>query len=227
MPGVRRRIADAVTDQTPTLDGAGMDVGGAAARRAVRLEQATIAYNILEGIVAITAGLAAGSVALVGFGFDSGIEVAAATVVLWRLRADLRGGTVDEVRHRLALRFIAVTFFLLAGYVIVEGVGDLLTSAAPDTSPVGIALTGASIVVMPVLARAKHRAGRAMGSRLVVADAAETRLCAWLSVSTFAGLVAFAIVGWTWIDAVAGFVIAGFAVNEGREAWQGEVVCDD
>jgi len=147
--------------------------------------------------------------------------------VLWRLRADLRGGTVDEVRHRLALRFIAVTFFLLAGYVIVEGVGDLLTSAAPDTSPVGIALTGASIVVMPVLARAKRRAGRAMGSRLVVADAAETRLCAWLSVSTFAGLVAFAIVGWTWIDAVAGFVIAGFAVNEGREAWQGEVVCDD
>lgn len=131
--------------------------------------------------MAITAGLAAGSVALVGFGFDSGIEVAAATVVLWRLRADLRGGTVDEVRHRLALRFIAVTFFLLAGYVIVEGVGDLLTSAAPDTSPVGIALTGASIVVMPVLARAKRRAGRAMGSRLVVADAAETRLCAWLS----------------------------------------------
>ncbi|MBW3604084.1 MAG: cation transporter [Actinobacteria bacterium] len=173
------------------------------------------------------AGFAAGSVALVGFGFDSGIEVAAAAVVLWRLRADIRGGVVDGARQRRALRFVALTFFLLAGYVVVEGVRDLVAGAVPDTSPVGIALTGASIVVMPLLARAKDRAGRAMGSRLVVADAAETTLCAWLSVSTFAGLVAFAVLEWTWIDAVAGFVIAGFAVNEGREAWHGELVCDD
>jgi divalent metal cation (Fe/Co/Zn/Cd) transporter len=213
-----------VTNQAKAVGG--IDVGGAAARRAVRLEQATIAYNVVEGVVAVTAGLAAGSVALVGFGFDSGIEVAAASVVLWRLRADIRGGEVDEALQRRALRFIAVTFFVLAGYVIVEGVRDLVTGAAPDTSPVGIALTGASIVVMPLLARAKRRAGQAMGSRLVVADAAETRLCAWLSVSTFAGLVAFAVLGWTWIDAVAGFVIAGFAVSEGREAWEGELVCD-
>ena len=215
-----------MTEQPPTLDGAGIDVGGAAARRAVRLEQATIAYNVLEGIVAIAAGLAAGSVALVGFGFDSGIEVAAAVVVLWRLRADIRGGQVDEARQRRALRFIAVTFFVLAGWVVVEGVGDLVTGVAPDSSPVGIVLTGASIIIMPLLARAKRRAGQAMGSRLVVADAAETRLCAWLSVSTFAGLVAFAVLGWTWIDAVAGFVIAGFAISEGREAWEGELVCD-
>lgn len=204
----------------------GIDIGGPAARRAMRLEQFTIAYNVVEGIIAVAAGLVAGSVALVGFGFDSGIEVAAASVVLWRLRADIRGGEIDEARQRLALRFIAVTFFLLAGYVIVEGVRDLVTTAAPDTSLVGIALTGASIVIMPLLARAKHRAGEAMGSRLVVADAAETKLCAWLSVSTFLGLVAFAIVGWTWIDAVAGFVIAGFAISEGREAWEGELVCD-
>ena len=216
-----------MTEQTPTLDGAGIDVGGAAARRAVRLEQATIAYNVIEGVVAVAAGLAAGSVALVGFGFDSGIEVAAASVVLWRLRADIRGGEVDEALQRRALRFIAVTFFVLAGYVIVEGVRDLLTGAAPDTSPVGIALTGASIIIMPLLARAKRRTGQAMNSRLVLADAAETKLCAWLSVSTFAGLVAFAVLGWTWIDAVAGFVIAGFAITEGREAWEGDLVCDD
>lgn len=227
MPRVRRGNRVAVSDQSDTaLSAVGIDIGGRAARRAVRLEQATIAYNVLEGVVAVTAGLAAGSVALVGFGFDSGIEVAAAAVVLWRLRADIRGGEVDEARQRRALRFIAVTFFVLAGYVIVEGVRDLVTGAAPDTSPVGIALTGVSIMIMPALAWAKARAGQAMNSRLVVADAAETRLCAWLSVSTFAGLVAFAVLGWTWIDAVAGFVIAGFAINEGREAWEGELVCD-
>jgi divalent metal cation (Fe/Co/Zn/Cd) transporter len=205
----------------------GIDVSGRAARQAVRLEQATIAYNVIEGIVAVSAGLAAGSVALVGFGFDSGIEVAAASVVLWRLRSDVRGGEVDEARQRLALRFIAVTFFVLAGYVLIEGVRDLVTGAAPDTSPVGIALTGASIIIMPALGWAKTRAGQAMNSPLVIADAAETKLCAWLSVSTFAGLVAFAALGWTWIDAVAGFVIAGFAISEGREAWEGELTCHD
>lgn len=182
----------------------------------MRLEPATIAYNVIEGVVASSAGLAAGSVALVGFGFDSGIEVAAASVVLWRLCADIRGGEVEEA-HNDALRLIAVTFFVLAGYVLVEGMRDLVTGAAPDSSAVGIALTGASIIIMPALAWAKARAGQATNSRLVVADAAETQLYAWLSVSTFAGLVAFAAFGWTWIDAVAGFVIAGFAINEGRE----------
>ncbi|GAB7035537.1 cation transporter [Streptomyces sp. NPDC021749] len=91
----------------------------------------------------------------------------------------------------------------------------------------GIALTGLSIVIMPWLARVKRKAGREMNSRLVVADAAETRLCAWLSVSTFAGLLAFALFGWTWLDPVAGFVIAAFAVMKGKEAWEGELVCDD
>jgi hypothetical protein len=198
-----------------------------AARRAIRLEQATIAYNVVEGIVAVAAGLAAGLVSLVGFGIDSGIEVAAAAVVLHRLGAELRGGAVDEAKERRALRFIALTFFALAAYVTVEGASRLLGDERPDTSAVGVALTGASIVVMPWLARSKRRAGEALGSRLVVADAAETRLCAWLSVSTFAGLVAFGLFGWTWLDAVAGFVIAGFAVVEGREAWAGELACGD
>ena len=196
-------------------------------RRAIRLEQATIGYNVIEGIVAITAGLAAGLVSLIGFGIDSGIEVAAAGVVLHRLYADLRGGEVDEAKERRALRFIAITFFALALYVVVEGVLNLVRQETPDTSIVGVALTGLSVVIMPTLARFKRLAGEALGSRLVVADAAETRLCAWLSVSTFAGLVGFALLGWTWLDSAAGFVIAYFAVREGREAWEGEIACDD
>jgi divalent metal cation (Fe/Co/Zn/Cd) transporter len=197
------------------------------ARRAVAYEGVTIGYNVLEGAVAVAAGLLAGSVALTGFGVDSGIEVAAAVVVLVRLLAELRGSGVDERKERLALRFIAATFFALAAYVLAEGTRDLLTGARPDTSVVGIALTAASIVVMPWLARAKRRAGEQLGSRLVIADATETRLCALLSVSTFVGLLGYAAVGATWIDSVAGFVIAYFAVREGREAWAGEIGCDD
>lgn len=197
------------------------------ARRAVRLEQATIAYNVVEGIVAVAAGLTAGLVSLVGFGIDSGIEVAAAAVVLTRLAADLRGGQVDETKERRALRFIAITFFALAAYVTIEGIRRLAGAEEPDTSTVGVVLTGVSILIMPMLAHFKRRAGQAIGSRLVVADAAETRLCAWLSVSTFAGLLAYAVAGWTWLDPVAGFVIAAFAVVEGREAWEGELACDD
>jgi divalent metal cation (Fe/Co/Zn/Cd) transporter len=198
-----------------------------AARRAVGYEVATIGYNVVEGVVAVTAGLVAGSVALTGFGVDSGIEVAAASVVLWRLLAELRGGVVDERKERQALRFIAVTFFALAAYVAFEGTRDLITGETPDTSVVGMVLTGLSILIMPALAWAKRRAGEEMGSRLVIADATETKLCAWLSVSTFAGLVGFALGGATWIDSVAGFVIAWFAIREGREAWEGESDDDD
>jgi divalent metal cation (Fe/Co/Zn/Cd) transporter len=131
-----------------------------------------------------------------------------------------------EVKERRALRFIAITFFVLAAYVTFEGVRDLLSDARPHVSAVGIALTGVSMVVMPWLAWGKRRAGEQMNSRLVIADATETKLCAWLSVSTFAGLVGYALVGWTWIDPVAGFVIAAFAVIEGKEAWEGELTCD-
>nr|WP_221383122.1 cation transporter [Actinoplanes polyasparticus] len=103
----------------------------------------------------------------------------------------------------------------------------MIIGEEPETSLVGIILTGASIIIMPWLAHAKRKAGLAMNSRLVIADAAETKLCAWLSVSTFAGLLAYALLGWTWLDPVAGFVIAGFAIMEGKEAWEGELVCDD
>lgn len=198
-----------------------------AARRAIRLEQTTIGYNIVEMVIAVAAGLTAGLVSLVGFGIDSGIEVAAATVVLIRLYAEVRGGEPDEVKERRALKFIALTFFALAIYVTYEGINRLFGDDKPETSVVGIILVAASVVIMPWLARAKKRAGEALGSRLVIADAAETRLCAWLSVSTLIGLLAFTAFGWTWVDAVAGFVIAGFAIMEGKEAWEGELVCDD
>lgn len=201
--------------------------GTTAAQRAIRLEQATIGYNVIEGVVAVAAGLAAGLVSLIGFGIDSGIEVAAAGVVLHRLYADIRGGEVDEAKEKRALRFVAVTFFALAAYVTFEGVRNLMMGETPNTSTVGIVLTALSVVIMPTLARLKKQAGEALGSKLVIADAAETRLCAWLSVSTFAGLLAFSIFGWTWLDSIAGFVIAYFAVREGREAWEGELVCDD
>lgn len=166
----------------------------------MRLAYFTIGYNVLEGIVAVAAGVAAGAVSLIGFGLDSGIEVASAVVVLSRLTAELRGAEPDERKEKRALRFISVTFFALALYLAVDGVRSLIVGERPDVSPVGIVLTGASIVIMPLLAWAKMRTGRAMGSRLVMADAAETRLCAWLSVSTFVGLLAYAILGWTWLD---------------------------
>ncbi|MBK6764296.1 MAG: cation transporter [Micrococcales bacterium] len=199
----------------------------AAARRAVFYAKFTIGYNVVEGVVAVAAGTAAGAISLIGFGVDSAIEVAAATVVLIRLTANLRGEEPDEDKERRALKFIAITFFALAAYVVFEGVRDLITGETPDTSLVGIGITGLSVVIMPWLARAKRIAGEQMGSKLVIADASETRLCAWLSVSTFAGLVAFAVFGLPWLDAVAGFIIAAFAIMEGKEAWEGELADDD
>jgi divalent metal cation (Fe/Co/Zn/Cd) transporter len=200
---------------------------GDQAQRAILLERVTIGYNVVEGIVAVSFGMIAGSIALTGFGFDSWIEVTAAAVVLRRLRAEVAGGEPDEAKERRALRIVAVTFFVLAAYVTIEGIRDLLVGDEPSISVVGMVLTALSAVVMPALARLKRAAGEAMNSRLVIADAAETKLCAWLSVSTLAGLAGFAAFGLSWIDPVAGFVIAYFAVREGREAWEGELVCHD
>ena len=197
-------------------------------RRGLRLAQLTVAYNVVEGVVAVAAGLAAGLVALVGFGVDSGVESLAAVLVGLRLAARLRDGEADEERERRTLRAVAVTFFLLAAYVVVEGVRSLASDEQPEVSVVGLVLLVASVVVMPLLAEAKRRVGRALGDDpLVLADAAETRLCVLLSVSTLVGLGLFALTGAAWLDPVAGFVIAVFAVHEGREAWQGELGCDD
>lgn len=194
-------------------------------RRGLGLAWFTIGYNVAEGAVAVTAGALAGLVSLVGFGIDSGIESISGVLVAMRLLARLRHGTVDEAREHRALRLVAVTFFLLAGYVLVEGIRSLLVGEVPDTSVVGIVVLVASLVVMPMLAAAKRRVGVALGGDpLILADAAETRLCVLLSVSTLAGLVLFQLTGAAWLDPIAGFVIAVFAVHEGIEAWRGELV---
>ena len=196
-------------------------------RRGLRLAQFTVAYNVVEGVIAVTAGIMAGLVSLIGFGFDSGIESAAAVLVGLRLAARLKSGEADERRERLALRLVAVTFFVLAAYVVIEGTRALFGGEQPDTSVVGLALLAVSIVVMPLLARAKRRVGQRLGDNLILADAAETRICVLLSVSTLVGLGLFALTGAAWLDPVAGYVIAAFAVHEGREAWEGELVEDE
>ena len=195
-------------------------------RRGLQLARFTVAYNIVEGAVAITAGLGAGLVSVVGFGIDSGIESAAAVLVGARLAARLRHGEADERKERLALKAVAVTFFVLAVYVTVEGVRGLVVGEAPASSPLSIGVLVASLVVMPVLAAAKRRVGNRLGDNLLLADAAETRICILLSISTLTGVGLYQLTGAGWLDPVAGFVIAAFAVHEGREAWAGELVED-
>ena len=195
--------------------------------RGIRLEQFTIFYNVFEGIIAITAGLIASYISLIGFGVDSGIEVFAAVLVLTRLRAQFYGGEFDETKERRALKLIGLTFFVLAIYVSVSSLRNLYFGSTPEVSEVGIALTLLSVLIMPSLAYLKMKTGKQIGSILLIADAKETRLCAWLSASTLAGLVSFYLFEWSWLDSVASLIIAVFAVMEGREAWAGELACQD
>ena len=181
-----------------------------------------------EGVVAVAAGLLAGLVSLVGFGLDSGIESATAVLVALRLSARLRLGVADEAKERRALRAVAVTCFALAGSVTVEGIGSLAAGDPPEHSTAGIVLLVLAVVIMPVLARAKRRVAVALGGdRLIPADAAQNKICVLLSISTLVALGLYAVTGAAWLDPVAGFVIAVFAVREGREAWEGELVEDD
>jgi divalent metal cation (Fe/Co/Zn/Cd) transporter len=196
-------------------------------RSAVRLEQFSIAWMLIEAAAAVTAGIIAGSLALTSFGFDSVIEIVSASLVLGRLRAGLRGSPASEQAEGRVLKTIAVTFFILAAYVLTGSVIDLATQAHPERSPVGIGLTIGSLLIMPLLGWRKRRVGSALGNQLVLADAAETILCATLAATTLLGLVLFATFGWWWADPVAALAVAWFAVREGREAWHGELVCDD
>jgi divalent metal cation (Fe/Co/Zn/Cd) transporter len=196
-------------------------------RQAVRLEQFSIGWMLIEAGVAVTAGVIAGSLALTSFGFDSVIELVSAVLVLGRLRAELRGGPANERAERRVLRIIAVTFFVLAAYVLIGSAIDLASQAHPERSPVGIGLTVAALLVMPLLGWRKRRVGSALRNPLVLADAAETILCATLAATTLLGLVLFAALGWWWADPVAALAVAWFAVREGREAWHGELACDD
>ncbi len=189
-------------------------------RRAQFLAGASVTYNVLEAIIAVAAGLAAGSVALIGFGLDSVVEVSSGLVILWQFRSRL-----PESRERQALRLMAWSFFGLAAYVGVESVRALVSGGEPESSPVGIGLAAASLAVMPFLSWAQRRTGRALGSSAVVADSTQTLLCTYLSAVLLVGLLLNATLGWGWADPVAGLVIAGVAVREGIEAWRGRGCC--
>ena len=204
-------------DTTPAIDrGERRRLG----RRAQLLAAASVSYNLIEAVIAITAGVVAGSVALVGFGLDSVVEVSSGLIILWQFRHRL-----PESRERQALRLMALSFFALAAYVTFESVRALLTGHEPDSSPVGIALAAASLVVMPFLSWAQRRTGKGLGSNAVVADSTQTLLCTYLSAVLLVGLVLNATLGWSWADPIAGLVIAAVAVEEGREAWRGEGCC--
>ena len=193
------------------------------ARRVRLLVAATIAYNLVEAAVALTAGAAASSTALVGFGLDSLIEVSSAAAVAWQFSA--ADHDVRETRERTALKVIAASFFALAAYVVMDSARSLLGGAQARPSTVGIVLAAVSLVVMPLLSTAQRRAGRELGSASAVADSRQTLLCAYLSGVLLLGLLANAALGWAWADPVAALVIAGVAVKEGRAALRGDQCC--
>jgi divalent metal cation (Fe/Co/Zn/Cd) transporter len=188
-------------------------------RRAVRLEYLTIVWNTAEAVVALLAGTFAGSIALVGFGLDSIIETISGAALLWRLRQQ---GDFEQVAESRALRIVGLTFFALAAYVGYESVSDLWFRRQPGESLVGMVLAGVSLVVMPLLGRAKRRLAVKLGSRALAADGMETLLCAYLSFTLLLGLGLNAWLGWWWADPVAALVMVGFMLREGREAWRGE-----
>jgi divalent metal cation (Fe/Co/Zn/Cd) transporter len=196
---------------------------GALVRRIRLVVAATITYNAIEAVVALTAGALASSTALIGFGLDSVMEVSSATAVAWQFSA--REHAVREAREETALRIIALSFFALAAYVAVDAVRALTGTGEATRSLPGIALAALSLVVMPFLSAAQRRAGRELGSTSAVADSKQTLLCTYLSAVLLVGLVANAVLGWSWADPLAALAIAAIAVKEGRDAWRGEGCC--
>jgi divalent metal cation (Fe/Co/Zn/Cd) transporter len=196
-------------------------------RRGLRLEFLTVGWNVVEGIVAVAAAAAAGSVALLGFGVDSFIESLSGAILIWRLRAEAggAGGPEVEALDRKAHRLVAASLLILAAYVAVDASHALWTRERPAPSPVGIALTTVSLAVMIWLARAKRRAARDLGSRALEADAFQTTACWWLSVITLAGIGLNAALGWWWADPAAALGMTVFLFREAREAWSGEDGC--
>ncbi len=194
-------------------------------QRGLRLETLTVAWNSAEAVIGIVAGIVAGSIALVGFGLDSVIEVSSGAVLLWRLRAD-RDHSRREQAERLALRLVGASFLALATYVAADAVLTLWRRQAPEESLVGMALAGVSLVVMPLLARAKRRAAAELGSAALHADSQQTQICAYLSVILLAGLGFNAALGWWWADPVAGLLMTPIIVSEGVEALRGKTCCN-
>ena len=194
-------------------------------RRGLRLEYFTVGWNLIEGVVAIGAGVLANSPALVGFGVDSFVESTSGCVLIWRLRRELTGDVDEESAERVerqAERLVGVAFLLLATYVAFEAVRSLIGKEEPDSSVVGIVLTALSIVVMLWLARAKRATGEALRSRALIADANQTFACWYLSFAALAGLSLNALLGWWWADPVSALVICFFLVKEGVEALGGD-----
>jgi divalent metal cation (Fe/Co/Zn/Cd) transporter len=189
-------------------------------RRARALAATSVGYNVVEAVIAIGAGLVAGSVALVGFGLDSVVEVSSGLIILWQFRHP-----IPQDRERQALRLMALAFYGLAAYVAVESVRSLADGHTPDHSTVGIVLAAVSLLVMPLLSWAQHRPGRRLSSASVVADATQTLLCTYLSAVLLVGLILNTALEWWWADPIAGFVIAAVAVREGRAAWRGDNCC--
>lgn len=194
-------------------------------QRALRLERLTVLWNSLEGLIAITSGIVAGSVALIGFGFDSVIEVSSGVVLLWRLHADHDVKRRERIELR-ALRLVGLSFFLLAAYVAYDALHALLRNEPPEASYTGIVLAALSLIVMPALARAKRRAAAAMKSRALEADSRQTEICAYLSAVLLSGLILNAAFGWWWSDPVAGLAMTPIIAKEGWDAFRGDPCCD-
>ncbi|GAB4587974.1 cation transporter [Nocardia sp. IFM 10818] len=190
------------------------------ARRIRLLVAATIAYNVVEAMIALAEGTRVSSTALIGFGLDSVIEVSSAAAVAWQFSA-----RDPQRRERIALRVIAFSFFALALYVSVDAVRSLLGLGEARHSPIGIALAAVSLVVMPVLSWAQRRAGHEFGSASAVADSKQTLLCTYLSAVLLAGLLLNSLLGWSWADPLAALVIAAIAGKEGLNAWRGDPCC--
>ncbi|MDT5272809.1 MAG: hypothetical protein QOH49_4995 [Acidobacteriota bacterium] len=194
-------------------------------RRGRWLEYVTIGWNSLEAVASIAVGLIAGSIALVGFGLDSLIEVSSGAALLWRLHLD--APERRERAERIALKLVGVSFLLLAGYVAFDSVKALVKREAPESSYVGIAIAALSPAVMPLLARAKRRVAAAISSRALHADSRQTDICTYLSAILLAGLILNALFGWWWADPVAALVMIPIIAKEGVEALRGETCCDD
>lgn len=189
-------------------------------RRIRLLVAATIAYNVVEAVIALAEGTRVSSAALIGFGLDSVVEISSAAAVAWQFSA-----ADPETREKTALRFIAISFFALAAYVTVDAVRALAGVGEARPSTIGIVLAALSLAVMPVLSLAQRRAGRELGSLSAVADSKQTLLCTYLSAILLAGLVLNSVLGWSWADPVAALGIAVIAVREGVNAWRGDPCC--
>ena len=190
--------------------------------RALRLAYFTVVWNVVEGVVAIWAATSSGSDALLGFGLDSGIESLSGLVLIWRLNVERKHVEKAEDAEGRALKLIGLTFFALAAFVAYESTTSLVNSEQPATSWVGIGITVLSIIVMPMLATRKERVGKAMGSRAVIVDSAETWACLYLSVVVLAGLALNALFGWWWADPIAALFVVGFLAKSGLEAISAE-----